>query len=183
MIFHENQLLNHRITWLLTFNSFLFATIGLLLSNMGDCVSIIGASASRWLIMLVSGLGMLIALIALVLIRRGNVATNTLATKQREDYPCYEGPPIIGLGPKKKDKQSDREKDMKQQLADPTRDDCGAEWKDEFPSAAFAHASIPSLLFIVWLLVFGYTIFQDWSDAHSGNNTTVIINQELTNER
>ena len=103
MIRHENDLVNHRLTWLCQIQGFLFAALGLSFTNnlcdnahiIQPILIFIGISVS-----ISSSVGLIMA----------GLAISELKKKFDIRYPNNPGPPIIGLH------MSDKKKDKNMQL-------------------------------------------------------------------
>jgi hypothetical protein len=90
MLKHEGELLNHRMTWLVTLQGLLFAALGF------------GWQTNAVLIGIISALGIAASVSTYVVVIVGSLATQTLITGWDTNKPSdYNGPDVIGYrGPR-----------------------------------------------------------------------------------
>src|SRR3954467_13544460 len=90
MIKHEGDLVNHRISWLVTLQGLLFAALGF------------GWQTNKVLIGIIGALGIATSFSTWTVLRLGSLASYTLLTKWDDNKPTdYNGPDVIGYrGPR-----------------------------------------------------------------------------------
>lgn len=89
MIRHENDLVNHRLTWLCQVQGLLFAALGVTLTNdFSDEIAI------RPILIFI---GIAVSISSAIGLKSANYAINELKTDFIERYPNYSGPNIIGF--------------------------------------------------------------------------------------
>jgi hypothetical protein len=87
MLDHESDVINHRITWMGTFQGLLFAGLAFFWDKAG----------TRWLMLVFCALGIAISSIMSVALFKASLATRDLLKWWSEKGPKdYDGPPIIG---------------------------------------------------------------------------------------
>ena len=90
LIQHENDLQNHRLTWLMTLQGLLFAALGFAWDK----------NDTRVLVVIFSILGIAVSLSAWSALRLSNAAYETLESWWKAHKPAeYAGPPIWGYRP------------------------------------------------------------------------------------
>ncbi|MDX1253381.1 MAG: hypothetical protein IDH49_14240 [Gammaproteobacteria bacterium] len=87
MIKHENELMNHRITWLSTLHGLLFAALGFAWEK----------SDAQVLVFIFSVLGIVISISSITVLRAASGAISDLADWWENEKPeGYQGPGVIG---------------------------------------------------------------------------------------
>jgi hypothetical protein len=85
MIYHEGELLNHRVGWLVTLQGLLFAALGFAWKDAKELVYVISA------------LGILISVSSFSVFILGHRATKTILNEWRDHKPInYNGPDVVG---------------------------------------------------------------------------------------
>jgi len=154
MIYQENELRNQRITWLITFNAFLFAGLGFIIKDDSQAPDFLGPNTPLYLFLVLSFLGMAISVCAFLMIAQGNAATKSLLIDW-DNYPdkgIYRGPPVIGLGHDPKDKNPMESGFWKAVI--------GHGKRQKRISGATLHVLIPTLLFTAWLFIGSVSVWK-----------------------
>jgi hypothetical protein len=88
MIRHENELINHRITWLMAFNGLLFTALGIASPSHDN----------RWIVWILCGLGVIISISSFLGIYDGAIAIRNVR-KWWDDHVSkdYTGPDVMAL--------------------------------------------------------------------------------------
>jgi hypothetical protein len=93
MIKSENEFINHRMTWISTFNGFLFASIAFAWEKSGLLVTVIAL------------LGIAVSILSGTALLASNKAFRDLYEWWQKKKPeNYDGPDVIGLRPRYKDR-------------------------------------------------------------------------------